>query len=81
MVATNSQGDSDISAPGSGAQIWVEPGVPQNLQQVPWSSDSELRIKWEAPLESGGSPVLDYSVFSVELESGQGLAVVYSGIT
>jgi hypothetical protein len=80
VSATNSAGQSLVSSAGNGAVILTTPGAPINLaNQVSVTSGSQIGLTWAAGLDSGGSPVIDYTL---SYDQGTGIFVVFiSGIT
>lgn len=63
VVAYNLYGDSVISEYGNEAIILRLPDAPLNLQEtVEARTEQSIRFTWQAGLEDGGTPVLDYRV-------------------
>lgn len=65
VIATNNLGSSIASDAGNGAVILTYPAEPLNLENnldVTWAT--VIGLKWDEGVESGGTPVIDYTVFS-----------------
>jgi hypothetical protein len=66
IVATNALGDSLTSLSGNGAIILTFPDEPINLAnnlEVTWGTT--IGLTWDEGVKSGGTPVLDYTIFSL----------------
>lgn len=54
---------SETSLPGGTAKILRVPDVPINFANVPTiTTGTQIGLKWQAGPESGGTPVLDYTI-------------------
>ena len=54
---------SNISAVGNGAVIPTTPGAPTDLEQdEDQTTRHEIYFSWSAPADTGGIPILNYSV-------------------
>ena len=63
VTAVNSYDDSDPSEPGGVAKILRVPDVPVNFANVPTiTTGTQIGLTWQAGIESGGTPVLDYTI-------------------
>jgi hypothetical protein len=63
VAAQNSIGRGDASEADSTEWGFTEPGVPQQLVVVPEpGSDEGMRLKWMAPDDDGGRPILGYEI-------------------
>jgi hypothetical protein len=62
-VATNDIGSSPVSADGNGAIILTRPDAPYDLlNDESKTSGTQISLRWTAGANSGGSPVIDYTV-------------------
>jgi hypothetical protein len=65
VISVNIYGDSQESIIGSGALIQLVPEPPINLLNDPTTTtDVTIRFTWEDGLNEGGSPIIDYAVYS-----------------
>lgn len=63
IVATNDIGSSPVSADGNGAIILTRPDAPYDLlNDESKTSGTQISLRWTAGANSGGSPVIDYTV-------------------
>lgn len=63
VAAINTFGVSNISAVGNGAVIPTTPGAPTDLEQdEDQTTRHEIYFSWSAPADTGGIPILNYSV-------------------
>jgi hypothetical protein len=63
VTATNIKGTSELSLGGNGAVIIFSPDAPTNLvEDTSQRTASSLGISWTAPVENGGTAILDYRV-------------------
>jgi hypothetical protein len=72
IIATNYLGSSDASDSGNGAIILNHPDEPINLQnnlEVTWGTT--LGLTWDDGDHNGGTPILDYAVYSLSSDSDQ----------
>jgi hypothetical protein len=70
VSATNIKGVSAMSDAGNGAKIITKPDPPTNVQEnTLFRSVTTLGIEWTAPVENGGSNVLDYRIYTKTPES------------
>jgi hypothetical protein len=72
ITATNYLGDSIVSLVGNGAIILTFPDEPINLEnnlEVTWGTT--IGLTWDEGFENGGTPVLDYTVFSLASDSSE----------
>lgn len=80
VVAENSAGqgpESDLSAPVYYERIPDAPVIEQDLTQ---STANQITVKWYAPVETGGNPLLDYSLFW-DAGLGGAFSTIQSGLT
>ena len=82
VTAVNNIGSSLTSLEGSGAKILTIPSAPLDLQDRPAiTSATQIGLSWTAvpDTDSGGSPVIDYSIF---MAIGAGLySTLETGVT
>jgi hypothetical protein len=65
VLSVNVVGESAYSAVGNGAIILSIPSAPYNLENDALvSGKSEIKFDWYEPLETGGTTILDYRVYS-----------------
>lgn len=77
VIAVNSYDESEESLPGGTAKILRVPDVPINFANVPQiTTATQIGLTWQAGPESGGTPVLDYTILY-----DQGLGASSSFIT
>lgn len=68
VSATNIKGESENSDEGNGCIIIYQPDPPIELMEdTQFRSQSTLGIKWTAPVEDGGTRILDYQIQRAEL--------------
>lgn len=71
IIATNWHGDSATSLVGNGAVILTYPDEPLNLMnnlEVTWGTT--IGLTWDEGDKNGGTPVLDYTIYSITDEIG-----------
>ena len=79
-MATNTYGDSLVSAKGNGAVILTIPDAPTFLSEnYQLRTANNLGLTWELGSADGGSPVIDYIV-SYNEGSGNTFVVLESGV-
>jgi len=64
IQAINVVGVTPRSQAGNGAIIVSVPSAPTGLSNVPQNTTgSQIGLTWSAPIENGGSAILDYKVY------------------
>lgn len=70
ISASNIYGTSPYSPVGSGAQVVTVPDAPENFANVPEITNaSRIGLTWSEPTNSGGEPILDYTIMYDQSES------------
>lgn len=62
ILATNAYGTSVQSDPGNGAIILTVPSMPSVSNDVANTNAQQITIVWVDPVQTGGTPILDYSI-------------------
>ena len=71
ISAVNVYGESELSEEGNGAVIITSPDAPINLElDETKRGATQIGLKWTEALSNGGSPVLDYSLYMDEANTG-----------